>query len=74
MDEKKETEVKRIVIELPEDDYRTLKFIKNLVGLEWKDMLIHSAMQIVEDLGGEEKFMKYAKTILSAAKKLAEKE
>ncbi len=46
---------KRIVVEVEVDDYRALSFVKNLLGLEWKDLLIAGAVRWADEYGLEEK-------------------
>ena len=36
---------KRIVVEVELDDYQALLFVKNLLGLEWKDLIIAGAVR-----------------------------
>jgi hypothetical protein len=39
---------KRIVIEINEDDYKVLDFMKRIMDLDWKDFLITGATSIAE--------------------------
>ena len=46
---------RRIVVEVEVDDYRTLSFIKSLLGLEWRDLLIAGAAKWADEFQLEEK-------------------
>ena len=72
MTEETREETKRVVIELPESDYDTLKIIKGLAKMDWRDLLIYGALKLVDDFGGEDKFIDMVKTILERAKKITE--
>ena len=73
MEETRE-EIKRVVIELTSDDYEFIRMVKSFVGLEWRELLIKGVLAIIDDFGGEEKFIEALKTALGAAKRLTEKE
>ncbi len=46
---------KRIVVEVEIDDYRALSFVKSLLGLEWKDLLVAGAAKWADEFQLEEK-------------------
>jgi hypothetical protein len=55
MEEKEVQEQKqRIVIELKEDDYRSLIALKTLIGVSWRDILVAGAIWWIEKLNLEE--------------------
>jgi len=57
---------KRVVIELSIDDYKALSFVKSILGLEWKDLLVAGAVYWSNEYNLEEK--------INAIRKLMSKE
>ncbi len=57
---------KRIVIEVEVDDYHALSFVKSILGLEWKDLLVAGAVYWSNEYNLEEK--------INAIRKLMSKE
>jgi len=74
MTEETREEIKRVVIELTNDDYEFIRMVKSFVGLEWREMLIKGVLAIIDDFGGEEKFVEALKTALEATKRIVSKE
>jgi hypothetical protein len=55
MEEKEMQEQKqRIVVELKEEDYRSLIALKTLIGVSWRDILVAGAIWWIEELNLEE--------------------
>jgi hypothetical protein len=55
MEEKEMQEQKqRVVLELKEDDYRSLIALKTLIGVSWRDILIAGAIWWINELNLEE--------------------
>jgi hypothetical protein len=55
MEEKEMQEQKqRIVVELKEEDYRSLIALKTLIGVSWRDIIVAGAIWWVEELNLEE--------------------
>jgi len=46
--------MKRIVVELKDEDFSTLKFVKNLMGIQWKDLIIAGALWWTDEVFREE--------------------
>jgi hypothetical protein len=55
MEEKEMQEQKqRIVVELKEEDYRSLIALKTLINVSWRDILVAGAIWWIEELNLEE--------------------
>ncbi len=64
---------KRIVVEVELDDYQALSFVKSLLGLEWKDLLVAGAVKWADEFKLEEK-ISAVKEMLKKEEKTEEKE
>lgn len=54
MEEAKQEQKQRIVLELKEDDYRAAIALKTLLGISWRDILIAGCIWWVNELNLEE--------------------
>jgi len=66
-------EKKVIYIEVSEDEFKTLKLVKDVANVSWRKMLIYAAMKIVDKVGGEKKFLEIAREVTKLAEKAEEK-